>query len=77
MRYEQAKAISDSYKTLAELIQTGDYSSTGLAEELGVYLDVEFLKTRGHPIQAVGVSRPWAYRPLDVSLRESIDGPLD
>lgn len=82
MRYEQAKAISGSCKTLVELIETGDHSSTGLTEELGVSKPticrgVEFLKTQGHAIQAVGVSRRWAYRLLDVSLRESVDGLLD
>jgi predicted DNA-binding transcriptional regulator YafY len=66
MRYERALAITERHDRLIELIRSGELSSTGLAQKLGVseqtiYRDVDFLKKRGYSIRSEKHSDGWAY----------------
>jgi DeoR/GlpR family transcriptional regulator of sugar metabolism len=75
MRYEQAFAITQRLDDLLALIGRGAYSSSLLAEKLGVseqtvYRDILFLKRRGHSIRAVRLSTNWAYQ---LSMKNSDD----
>ena len=75
MRYERTSSISNRHRTLLKLIRKGGYSSSGLAERLGVSeptvnRDIEFLREQGYQIKAVRVDRRWAYRLLRSMLRD-------
>jgi biotin operon repressor len=67
MRYERAIAISKRHIELLVLVGAGSYSSSALAEKLGiseqtVYRDILFLKRQGYPIQSVRLPAKWAYQ---------------
>ncbi len=69
MRYERALAIADRHDKLIELVRSGAYSSSGLAEELEVseqtiYRDIDFLKQRGFSIRSEKHADGWAYHLL-------------
>ncbi|HUY92691.1 MAG TPA: HTH domain-containing protein [Pirellulales bacterium] len=69
MRYERALAIADRHDKLIELVRSGAYSSSGLAEKLEVseqtiYRDIDFLKQRGFSIRSERHADGWAYHLL-------------
>jgi biotin operon repressor len=80
MRYERALAIADRHDRLIKLIQSGDYSSYDLAEQLGVseqtiYRDIDFLKQRGFAIRSEKHSDGWAYHLLAESASDEKGAP--
>ena len=76
MRYVRTSAISKRHHLLLGLIREGRFSSSNLAESLGVSeptvnRDIEFLREQGYRIKAVRVDRRWAYRLIDRMLVDS------
>ena len=66
MRYERSVSITRRHDDLFALVQGGMYSSSTLAEKLGVseqtvYRDILFLKEQGHHIRSVRNGGRWAY----------------
>lgn len=66
MRYERSLAVAKRLADMLNLIQTGTYSSTALAKQLGiseqtVYRDILWLKQHGHDIRAARQGSRWAY----------------
>jgi len=66
MRYERALGIAERHEKLIDLIRSGDFSSSDLAEKLGVseqtiYRDIDFLKKNGHSIRSEKHTDGWAY----------------
>lgn len=81
MRYERSSAISNRHRLLLDLIQQGDHSTRSLAEELEVSeptvsRDIEFLRDQGYEIQAIRVDRKWAYRVVEMLVREGTPNPV-
>jgi biotin operon repressor len=79
MRYAQSVGISRRHEDLFSLIRRGLYSSSALAEKLGVseqtvYRDILFLREQGHPIHAVRHGTRWAYVVTGKSRRPSRRG---
>lgn len=67
MRYEKSLAIASRHNRLIQLIRSGEFSSTDLAEKLKmseqtVYRDIDFLKGKGYSIRSVRLPRGWAYK---------------
>lgn len=66
MRYQQAIEIHERIETVLHLIETGEYSTPALAEEVGVSIPtisriVAALRERGHDIQAERTPKGWRY----------------
>ena len=66
MRYARSVAITRRHDDLFSLVQRGLYSSTALAENLGVseqtvYREILFLREQGVPIRSVRNGDRWAY----------------
>ncbi len=66
MRYARSIAITRRHDDLYALVQRGMYSSSTLAEKLGVseqtvYRDILFLREQGHGIRSVRTGDRWAY----------------
>ena len=66
MRYQQTIEIHQRIKTVLQLIETGEYSTPALAEEVGVSIPtisriVAALRERGHDIQAERNGNGWRY----------------
>lgn len=66
MRYQQTIEIHDRIETVLRLIETGEYSTPALAEEVGVSIPtisriVAALRERGHDIQAERTGKGWRY----------------
>ena len=66
MRYQRSLEIEQRLQTVLELIQSGRFSTRGLAEALRVSIPtisrcVEALRERGHDIRAVRTNRAWRY----------------
>lgn len=69
MRYEKALAIQIRHDRLLDLIRSGRFSSTDLAQKLKVseqtiYRDIDFLKQRGFSIRSEKHADGWAYHLL-------------
>ena len=76
MRYHRSLAVTKRLADLLALIRRGGYSSSDIAQELGVseqtiYRDILFLKQQGHPIRSVKLSSQWAYQLVG----KSVSGP--
>lgn len=74
MRYQRSLEIEQRLQTVLELIQTGQYSTRGLAAEIGVSIPtisrcVEALRERSHDIRAVRRNGTWQYVLADSSRR--------
>ncbi|WP_437193956.1 HTH domain-containing protein [Planctomicrobium sp. SH527] len=66
MRYHQTIEIHQRIETVLQLIETGEYSTPALADEIGVSVPtisriVAALRERGHYIQAERTSKGWRY----------------
>ena len=66
MRYQRSLEIENRLQTVLELIQSGRFSTPGLAAKVGVSIPtisrcVEALRERGHQIQAIRKSDGWRY----------------
>lgn len=66
MRYQRSLEIENRLESVLNLIQTGGFSTRGLAEEVGVSIptisrSVEALRERGYDIQAVRTTDGWRY----------------
>jgi predicted DNA-binding transcriptional regulator YafY len=66
MRYARSVAITRRHDDLYSLVQRGMYSSTALAEKIGVseqtvYRDIIFLREQGVPIRSVRSGDRWVY----------------
>ena len=66
MRYQQTIEIHERIETVLRLIETGDYSTPALADEVGVSIPtisriVAALRQRGHDIQAERTEKGWRY----------------
>jgi transposase len=66
MRYQQTIEIHERIATVLRLIETGEYSTPALAEEVGVSIPtisriVAALRERGHDIHAERTSKGWRY----------------
>ena len=66
MRYQRSLEIEQRLQSVLELIQSGVYSTAGLAAEVGVSIPtisrcVEALRERGHDIRAVRGEEGWRY----------------
>ena len=66
MRYQRSLEIEQRLLTVLELIQSGRFSTPGLAAEVGVSIPtisrcVEALRERGHDIRAVRGEEGWRY----------------
>ena len=66
MRYQQAIEIHERIETVLHLIETGEYSTPALAEEVGVSIPtisriVAALRERGHDIHAQRTEKGWRY----------------
>lgn len=66
MRYQRSLEIEQRLQAVLELIQSGRFSTPGLAEEVGVSIPtisrcVEALRERGHKIRAVRGEDGWRY----------------
>lgn len=66
MRYQQSIEIHERIESVLHLIETGEYSTPALAEEVGVSIPtisriVATLRERGHEIQAERTSKGWRY----------------
>lgn len=66
MRYQQTIEIHERIETVLHLIETGEYSTPALAEEVGVSIPtisriVAALRQRGHDIQAERTEKGWRY----------------
>lgn len=67
MLYERSLGIETRLQTVLKLIETGQYSTPSLAEEVGVSTptisrDVTALRQRGHAIVAERRDGAWHYR---------------
>ena len=77
MRYDRSIAIAKCHEVLLDLIRSGSYSCSELAEELAVSLprisrDIVFLRRQGYRIESVKRRTGWAYqltRTLDSQRR--------
>lgn len=66
MRYQRSLEIENRLHAVLDLIETGEYSTPGLAAALGVSIPtisrcVEALRDRGHDIRAVRNADGWRY----------------
>lgn len=66
MIYQQSQEIESRLTRLLELIQSGSYSTPGLASALNVSIPtvsrcIHALRRRGHPITAVRDGSRWTY----------------
>ncbi len=66
MRYQQAIEINERLETVLHLIETGEYSTPALADEVGVSIPtisriVATLRQRGCDIQAKRTNKGWRY----------------
>ena len=66
MRYQQTIEIHERIETVLRLIETGDYSTPALADEVGVSIPtisriVAALRERGHDIHAERTNKGWRY----------------
>jgi biotin operon repressor len=66
MRYQQTIEIHERIETVLSLIETGEYSTPALAEEVGVSIPtisriVAALRERGHDIHAERTNKGWRY----------------
>ena len=66
MRYQQAIEIHERIETVLHLIETGEYSTPALAEEVGVSIPtisriVATLRQQGHVIHAERTRNGWHY----------------
>ena len=66
MRYQRSLEIESRLHAVLELIETGEYSTPGLAAALKVSIPtisrcVEALRERGHDIRAVRNADGWRY----------------
>lgn len=66
MRYQRSLEIEQRLQTVLELIQSGRFSTRGLADQVRVSIPtisrcVEALRERGHDIRAVRTNRVWRY----------------
>lgn len=66
MRYQQAIEIHERIETVLRLIETGDYSTPALADEVGVSIPtisriVAALREQGHEIHSERTSKGWRY----------------
>jgi len=66
MRYQQTIEIHERIETVLHLIETGEYSTPALAEEVGVSIPtisriVAALRERGHVIHAERTRNGWRY----------------
>jgi len=66
MMYQRSLEIENRLHAVLELIETGEYSTPGLAAALGVSIPtisrcVEALRERGHDIRAVRNADGWRY----------------
>lgn len=67
MLYERSLGIETRLQTVLRLIETGQYSTPSLAEEVGVSIptisrDVTALRQRGHAIVAERGEGAWHYK---------------
>jgi biotin operon repressor len=74
MRYQRSLEIEKRIQTVLEFIQTGKYSTIGLAAQIGVSIPtisrcVEALREMGHDIRAVRRNGTWQYVLVDSSRR--------
>jgi len=66
MLYQYSLEIHDRLETVLQLIETGQYSTPGLAKEMGVSIPtvsriVAALRERGHNIRATKNGNGWRY----------------
>lgn len=66
MRYQQTIEIHERIEAVLRLIETGEYSTPALAEEVGVSIPtisriVAALRERGHDIHAERTNKGWRY----------------
>lgn len=66
MRYQQAIEIHERLETVLHLIETGEYSTPALADEVGVSIPtisriVATLRQRGYDIHAKWTNKGWRY----------------
>lgn len=66
MRYQQAIEIHERLEAVLHLIESGEYSTPALAEEVGVSIPtisriVATLRQRGYDIHAKRTSKGWRY----------------
>lgn len=66
MRYQQAIEIHERLETVLHLIETGEYSTPALADEVGVSIPtisriVATLRQRGYDIHAKRTNKGWRY----------------
>ena len=66
MRYRQTIQIHERIEAVLKLIQTGEYSTPALADEIGVSIPtisriVAALRERGHDIRSERTSAGWRY----------------
>lgn len=66
MRYQRSLEIEKRLDEVLQLIETGDYSTPGLAEQVGVSIPtisrtVEALRERGHDIRSERGPNGWRY----------------
>ncbi len=66
MLYERSLTIENRLQTVLQLIETGEYATPDLAEEVGVSIptisrDVTALRQRGYDIHAEREGTTWRY----------------
>ncbi len=79
MLYERSLTIENRLLTVLELIETGDYATHDLAEELGVSIptisrDVTALRQRGYDIHAEREGTTWRYVLFSVPTKKQAGG---
>jgi biotin operon repressor len=67
MPYRRSLTIESRLKDLVALVRTGDYSTSGLSEELGISVPtvsrcIRALRDRGYAIEAKRTEQGWCYR---------------
>lgn len=67
MRYQQTIEIHERIEAVLRLIETGEYSTPALAEEVGVSIPtisriVAALREQGHEIHSERTSKGWRYK---------------
>lgn len=72
MLYARSLAIEARLQAVLQLIETSDYSTPELADEIGVSIptisrDVNALRQRGHDIRAERIGERWHYRLVEPS----------
>jgi hypothetical protein len=80
MRYQLALEIHERIGEVLRLIKTGEYSTPGLAEAVGVSIPtisriVAVLREHGHEIQAERTPKGWRYK-VTKSARLTSNSPL-